>query len=443
MANRTLDSGLLREHSAEPLAGYTVVVFEQASGGGLKFVNELQAGGELRRSFFKHYVAFAVSEAPQMWEQLPIHIILDDSYQFDVLLDIRYAVSSATVVATRRNDDPLGKVVENIERRVKSSFSLYSEAAIHREFRTLANTVLETLLGELREHSISYGLRVLAIDIALRLPEKEIDFANAARSSEMEEKKRRAEAKRQAERDSDAERYKQDKLRIEATTQVEAVRQRDIVRAAEHQLAQSDAERQQERDIDALKRKQKLERAELEGQSEVMSLRGEVVRAQLLLDRDRSLNESTLKAIGTALGNVAANIQSSSDLAVTVDDIRSLLDGVTRRLQIGGSEQEKPAALLAVGARESAPLRRLLERTLERADSISARPEIKRTLHAFALHLIAEALSAEPDQVRAEHWRDELTHVLLSVKPKLSQSHLEAWRTESSIEHLRNELGVQ
>jgi hypothetical protein len=183
MENITFTHSVLRKHTIDPLEGHTVVVLEQIGDAGEKFRFEIQPEHEPpKASLFRlpwraqpNYFAYAVT-ASSLQAQFGADIRMDDLlHKFVMNIRVTYSVSEPRVLVTRRNDDPLKIVRDEIVRLVQGHVATYRWIDITNDFRRVEREVVSDVLAAVRHHAGGCGLRVQDLSLSHDVPPDQIE----------------------------------------------------------------------------------------------------------------------------------------------------------------------------------------------------------------------------------------------------------------------------
>lgn len=179
MSNLTFDHRLLKEHTAEPLEGHAVVVFERVGDAGDEFHSMLMPGAApvkpgLTLPFFKRaeYFAYAADIAPERHLDFNESMRLADHVsEFRVVFNLAYAVADPRALARARNTDPLRRVRDQVRVVVKREVEQLPWQAVWEAFPQHARMVVDGCMEELREFASTYGINIRSLRLSVRLPE--------------------------------------------------------------------------------------------------------------------------------------------------------------------------------------------------------------------------------------------------------------------------------
>lgn len=182
MDNVTFTHSVLRKHTIDPLEGHTVVVFEQIGDAGEKFRFEIEPEHEPQKAgLFRlpwraqpNYFAYAVPTA-SLQAQFGADIRMDDLlHAFVMKIGVTFSVSEPRLVATRRNDDPLKIVRDEIVRLVQKCIAPYRWIDVTNNFRRVEGEVISEVLAAVRHLASGCGLRVQDLSLSHDVPRDQI-----------------------------------------------------------------------------------------------------------------------------------------------------------------------------------------------------------------------------------------------------------------------------
>lgn len=419
MENLTLAHKVIKPHTVDPLEGHTVVVFERVGEAGEEFRFEIEPGMRVPRTrldLFKwlrggrggaNYFAYAVNGDPELRLKFSTPVKMDNqAHTFILVTTLSWFVAEPRRVVTRRNDDPVRKLRDEIGSRLQHELAGRSWISIRNEFRELSREVVGATIESLRQFASRYGLAIH--DLALACDLHEQDFADARNEAAIEQQIDIHQ------READFER-----LKISEELKTSALRNEQLHR---------ERLRQQEREdeLATLERMQTLRGAEL----------------QTALDKwlnmrrvGAAATDAAVAAIASAGGAIrtpAELLQAFTALQGAVSQMRGLTEGSG-----GGASDGGAFRLLGSGSQNGAAA--LVAEMFARTDQMACPIQKKQQFQSAILHLVGELLldgGAAPATIEQYCSRiDELR-----TQGGLPVEHFDYLKRFVDADRLRNEL---
>jgi len=415
-SNLTIEEGLLKQHTAEPLEGHNVVVFEKVGFAGEKVHSVLPPGaprarvGLVRAVLGKTdpFFAYAVDASPSRLLSFCEHVVLTDhGHEFDLLFGLSYGVSDPRLLACERNKDPLRRIRDHAAWIVGSAIRLLPWDEVRFSFARAGEAVVQRELARLDHFASSFGVEVLSLGLEARLSELDVELA----------KEHAAGARKQESHQIDA----GVKLaEVTAEEQVAHARTASAFRLNEHELS-----------------------LQLQG----ASLRQAAAAAQ---GTARTQN-AVLNALTGAIERVGGTISTPQELLEAMGVVRGLANGAYGGPGgDGGNGYGVPAPVQggmlgnghggdgpALPGAAAGPLSAVLGEVVTATDVVRIRPQ-KQALRAALLHLVAHAVAEDSGDAAAEARHALRARTLIdALDPPPPAAALEALRRLADVELLR------
>jgi hypothetical protein len=410
MNNETLDTRLIREHTPEPLEGHSVVVFQRVGTAGERFHTVLppgtsmDRGGLLKQMFSRRvdYFAYAVKAAPELRLDFSEHVVTaDHAHEFDLLVDLYYCVEDPRLVATERNNDPLGSVRARVGAVLAAEIAQLPWNTLWHAFRAAADGVVHDNLRMLRSFAARYGIGIRAVELAMQLPEVETSTVRRVHRGISD-------------------------VRMETELTRAQIEERETI-----EMEQADSAR----------------RLRLHGIAHSLN-DAQAEDHALLLQHRRRLLENISSANSQALENIGNSIESGADWR---DAIRAgkgalremmaetgaqglLANGGTAQLSLPGQSQQPPQQQGRLAA---------LVGEISAATQDVIPTATRNSLCATLLHLTAEVLAdGAGDPARRDEYARSARSAISSLSPAPDEDTLEALRRLTDPVHLRRALST-
>lgn len=295
MGNLTLEEKLVVGHEGlDSLPGYTVVVFEKLDKGGAAFSQVINPGGRFQKSGFRFwdrsnkYFSVAVNNSVLSYS-FEERVTLDDEiHTFTLKFQLKYRAVSPRMVAELRDQDPLGKLREEVALVVGRSCARLKWEMVTNRFRELEVVVMNSERANLRQYAAALGLEIFSVTLDKRLPS---EVTTLPKAEEMAEKEKRE---------------------FGIAQELEATKE-EVKRTREYQ-----------RRLEAIENQYLVGNRELAEQYELKDMEDAAHRAELA----RKLREVQDEAIGTALKNVVGGISTLSELLKGAQVARQTTGGI-------------------------------------------------------------------------------------------------------------------
>lgn len=418
MDNLTFTQKIIKPHTVDPLEGYTVVVVEKIGDAGEEFRFEIEAGQRLPRTridLFKwlrgrpanDYFAFAVTGDRELRTTFSADVTMDDqAHEFTLVISLAFGVAEPRLLVTRRNDDPLRKVRDEIAGAVRRELVQRDWSEICHEFRGVEQVVVAKTIEPLRQFAALYGLHIHGVGLTARLPETY--YAGIIEMEAVEHAKLRV-------------RLQEELRRVQAEAMGQTAAFQDELahkRAMKNKVAEGE--------IDALADTQEWERAQ----------RRDAIAGY---ERQQRLYEAATDAGVTVLGNVARSVVTPAQL----NEATRAFSNVMGQLQAPNAGSGAPmlgsgdAPALTAGQHTGIAV---IAEMLGRTEQMRIARDAKKALQSAMLHLAAEVLvnGKSDDDAAAARYCSRAEQV--SSEADLSYDDFEYVRRFLDVERLRNDL---
>lgn len=419
MDNLTFAQKIIKQHTVDPLEGHTVVVIEQVGEAGEEFRFEIQPGERVPKNgidLFRwlrggrggpNYFAYAVTGNPELRLRFSAPVKVDtQAHSFMLVVDVDYRVASPRLLVTRRNDDPIRKLRDEISAKLARSLAPLSWISIRHEFREIEREAIAETIESLREFAERYGLELRNLSLACELEEGDfIDVKHeAAVEQQSEVHKRTSEF---------------DRLKVVEESKTTAVK---------NEQAHLEALRQKKREHDllVLDREQQLSRSQLESN---LTARINLVR---IGDAATEAAVTALKAVGGSIRTPAELVRAFQDLIGAVSEARALIEGDGHDGHAGG------AGFLTQAGQNGAAA--VIADMLAQTANMSCDRMQKQQLQSGILHLVAELLRERDAEASViEKYRTEIERIRSEANLQVDQ--FDYLKKFVDTEKLRSELG--
>jgi hypothetical protein len=417
--NLTIEEGLLKQHTAEPLEGHNVVVFEKVGTAGEKIHSVLPPGsprarvGLVRTVLGKTdpFFAYAVDASPERLLTFTEHVVLaDHAHEFDLVFDLAYGVADPRVVAGERNKDPLSRVRRFAGEVVVREVSQLPWDEVRFSFRLAGESVVQTELARINRFAADYGVEVLSLALEARLSQRDVELAQ-----------KHAEAER-----------KKESFGIDARVRIAAVSAGEEVKIEER----SSGHRVSQHDLGL-----RLAGADLEQAAAMVAGNAEMQRA-------------LVSAAVDAVKRVGGTISTPEELLAGLNAVRSIVGGGAGigaggipgvgggygglgNGHLPGLGNGAAGGMPALPAATPGPLSIVLAELVAATDGVRIRMQ-KQALRVALLHLVAEALAGDQADAAAEARHGKRARELIdALDPAPAGEALDALRRLADPEHLR------
>jgi hypothetical protein len=183
MSNLTFDEKLVREHTAEPLEGHTVVVMERSGASGEKFYSLLEPGDDGPRrgliDFLRGkpsvYFAFAVDASRHRLLSFSADVAMaEHAHSFELHFSLWYRVSDAQLLVCTRAGDPLKLLRAKVIEELTVEMAELSWADVWHSFRVVSDRVVAATLPAIKSIARDYGIAINSLRLKATFPEKAI-----------------------------------------------------------------------------------------------------------------------------------------------------------------------------------------------------------------------------------------------------------------------------
>jgi hypothetical protein len=201
MSNLTFDENLVRECSAEPLEGHTVVVLERVGEKGEKFHSLLEPGADpLRQNPFSGlfgkpnvYPAYAVDMSRGRSLEFTEHVQMAERvHDFDLHFSLWYRVGDPQLLVATRTSDPLGRVRKQVAEVVAEEMAEQPWGDVWNAFRATSESVVARTAAELRTFARDYGLTIVTLRLRATFPDKTLQNVKDIYAIEADERVKKA-----------------------------------------------------------------------------------------------------------------------------------------------------------------------------------------------------------------------------------------------------------
>ncbi|HEY6803620.1 MAG TPA: hypothetical protein VI306_08580 [Pyrinomonadaceae bacterium] len=408
--NLTFEQRVVMSHGGvDPVPGYFLVIFEKRGKAGAVFSRVLRPGERPAAVFripfldwAQRFLSIAVNDSVLTYE-FNHSVELDDGRDvFELEFHLTYRVGDPQRVAEIWVQDPLRQLCDEVARVIRRNCARRKSDMFRDRFRDLEKLVVDSEKERLRAYAATLGLKIVSIDLEKPLSD--------SRRGVIEQGYRAADERDRFSIDHDLTVYKGDKKR----TNTHRWRSEDI------------------RD------KGELEDLHLQNQLDLNDKREQVKINQ---QRD-ALRAAQTQAISTAIGNVAAGINTPEALREAFDVAREIGAGIQSMNSSGlgagnlinaaqpgllGSGEENLSNMLAEGIRE-----------VERWSISSAQ---KQSLRSTLLHLVAEAMLDDgAEEATLKQYTTKLSDLAKSFDPPLGRPQRMFLEAFLKSEELKNRL---
>lgn len=176
----------------------------------------------------------------------------------------------------------------------------------------------------------------------------------------------------------------------------------------------------------------------LENKRELAPLEEEVQDSEDRRTGNTALRTARVKGFVTAIDQVSRSVEDVDDFAHAASVLKAI-PGISPGIGHPGSQ---PPNLLSDGASESGSLRRLLDNAFTRIDHLPCNDQDKRRVNSHFLGLVSEALRDTPDHAAVEARRAALSTTLYEARPQIPVTEVQSWNALTSLDRLREQLGL-
>lgn len=421
--NLTIEEGLLKQHTAEPLEGHNVVVFEKVGTAGEKIHSVLPPGsprarvGLVRAVLGKidPFFAYAVDASPERLLTFTEHVVLaDHAHEFDLVFDLAYGVADPRAVAGERNKDPLSRVRRFTGEIIVREVSQLPWDEVRFSFRLAGESIVQIELARVSRFAADYGIEVLSLALEARLSQRDTELAQEIAEAERKKESAGVDAKVRI-------------AAVHASEEVMIVERSSGYRVSQHDLGL------------------RLAGAELE-------------QAAALIAGNADMQRALVSAAVDAVKRVGGAISTPEELLAGLNAVRSIVGGAGGSTGAGGvsgvgggygglgNGHTPGLASGAVGgmrelpASTPGPLAAVLAELVAATDSVRIRLQ-KQALRVAMLHLVAEVLAGDQADAAAEACPGRRARELIdALDPAPPSQALDALRRLADPEHLRGRL---
>jgi hypothetical protein len=189
----TFKENLIRPHTGlDSLPGYTVVIFKKLPKGGESFFKLVGSGERLKLpllSLSHQYFAVAVNQSFLSYTFEDAVTMDDGFHMFTLIYHLKYKVAAPRRVAELRQQDPLGKLRQEITFAIKRACAKRSWEMLKNRFRQLEVLLVDGAKVRLQQYAATLGLDIISIELDKRLPpfmlEPEAEREKAALEQEL------------------------------------------------------------------------------------------------------------------------------------------------------------------------------------------------------------------------------------------------------------------
>lgn len=372
MENVTFAQKVIKPHTIDPLEGHTVVVLETIGQAGEEFRFEIEPGMRVPKTgldIFKwirggragtNYFAYAVNGDPELRMRFATPIRLDNQAHTVTLTgSVAYSVGDPKLLVTRRNDDPLRKLREEIALTLQRQFAPRSWLSVRNEFRDVEREVLDATREPLQRFARTYGLELRDLALSFELDEKDT-----------------RDVKHEAEIDQQRDIHKRDaaldRLKISEEAANQAMRTELQHRLAMQQLIFTNEE-------ERLRNEQILENAPLE-----------TTVAGIL--NNRAIGKAATDAAVIAIKNAGGSIQTPAQLVAAFSALLEATGKSRALFGSPGSILQAAPELGQLGAAQTGA-HPIVAEMFQRTEAFGWELMKKRQLQSAILHLVAELLA--------------------------------------------------
>lgn len=415
--NLTIEEGLLKQHTAEPLEGHNVVVFEKVGFAGEKVHSVIPPGapkakvGIVRTVLGRTdpFFAYAVDASPERLLDFSEHVVLaDHGHELDLLFVLEYGVADPRLLACERNKDPLRRIRDYTARIIGPAVRLLPWDDVRFSFQRAGELIVQRELARINQIAAACGLHVLSVGLEARLSEPDVQLA-----------KKRSEGERKKES------YQIDSgvriAAVNASEQAKLVEQSSTHRLGQHEMG-----------------------LQLEGAA--------MSQAVAALRGSAQMQQSLLNAATGAIERVGGTISTPQELLEGLNVVRGVVSGgygAPGAMEGGngygsagnghgpGLGTGHPAGMQALPAAAAGPLSALLGELVATTDIVRIRAQ-KQALRAALLHLAAYVVADDPGDAGAEARHAQRARELIdNLDPAPPGEALEALRRLADVELLR------
>lgn len=170
MSNLTVDEGLIREHTPEPLEGHTVVVLERVGEAGERFHSLIEPDGtrsprELPGTPDSYYVLAVPTSRDHRLAFFEHVRLLDGGHEFELRFSMRYRVEDARKLVSARDDDPLRRVRDRAAEMITEEIGTVPWSEVRDSFTAASQTVLSRTRAELNTFAHNRGITILELTL--------------------------------------------------------------------------------------------------------------------------------------------------------------------------------------------------------------------------------------------------------------------------------------
>lgn len=408
--NLTYEQNVVRNHEGlDSLPGYVLVVFEKSKQGGAIFSRLVKANERFPPGFrilfldwSQKYFSVAVNDSVLNYTFNHLLTLDDGTDEFNLNFHLSYRVADPRKIAEIREHDPLRQLRDEIVRTIGRNCAKRKAEMFRSRFRDLEKLVITSESVNLSAYATTLGLKIISIDLDKPLPDYQRKIID---------QQKRAQAEKQSHGIQD---------------EVTRIKQK-ASRAWEHELQKDDVDQKFDLRAKVLAKTLELQQKE-----------DDLHRAE----QNRKLREFQTDAVGQALTNVGANINTPADLREGYEVAREISAGG----QSDNSASSFPTALspgsqlISIGSGEDR-LSGLLAQGLKEVDRWSCTFAQKQALRSNLLHIVAEALLDDhADEKVLKQYANKLTELGKGFQPPLGRTQRLFLDNFLNVDELRNKL---
>lgn len=401
MENLTLAQKIIKPHTIDPLEGHTVVVIEKIGEAGEEFRFEIEPGQRVPRTaldLFRwlrggrardRYFAYAVTNNQELRQKYSAPVRMEgQAHSFNLVINLAYAVAEPRLLVTRRNDDPVRQLRDEVAAALRRELARRSWLSIRAEFQELETEIVALTRERLQRFASGYGLQLTQLSASCELDE--VDFLDLKDTETIELQKG------MVQRRGDLDRVK--------------VAQESKTVALKSDLEHDEALRHLKHadELSTLDRLQQLQGRNLKLAFDA-NLRADGMHAAML--------EAAQKAILT----IGTSIHTPNDLLQAFNAMRTI-SAQSGGLMEGGAATALPGSAmlgLTAGQGGAGPL---IAEMLSRTEQFGWERAPKQRLQSAMLHLIAELLlNGDSTKAMLEQYSSRIADIRAQANLPLEQ----------------------
>jgi hypothetical protein len=408
--NLTHEQSVVKNHEGlDSLPGYVLVIFEKSAKGGAIFSRLVRSGERFppgfRIPFFdwaQKYFSVAVNDTVLSYTFNHTVTLDDGTEEFVLSFHLKYRVADARRVAEIWAHDPLRQLRDEAARVIGRNCAKRKAEMFRKRFRELEKVVINDESAHLSTHATTLGLKIISISLDAPLP----DYHRQV----IDQRNRAAAEKSRFEIDQDVTGFK---------------------RTASRKVAQ-------ELNIENVHHKYDVQKVELQRQLDLNTELDEVHRNQ----QTRRLRDMQTDAIGQAITNVGANIDTPDALLQGFDAARQISQGMQTNPPGSSSSGTLPPGVepLAIGSGDDR-LSSLLVQGLREIDRWKYTFAQQQALRSALLHIVAEALLDDhADEKVLKQYTNQLSELGKNFQPPLGRTQRLFLEKFLNFDELKNTL---